>query len=190
MTRNTAHQSPQSHETARNLRHPVLWVGLLFLALGNFATPDTLYDDDQAVAERLSEERAFSTLPVGELPIAGKILTVEIAATPDTMARGLMFREYLPEDHAMLFVWPQDQVVGMWMKNTLIPLSVAFIDRDFRVRNISDMEPHSLRVHPSRGPVRYALEVNRGWFERHGIRTGSRIEGLPALLKYLHAATD
>ncbi len=97
------------------------------------------------------------TLSVRELPIADQTLTVEIVNTPEAMARGLMFREHLPEDHGMLFVWPADQVVGMWMKNTLIPLSVAFIDREYRIRNIARMEPHSLRVHTSEGPVRYAL---------------------------------
>lgn len=122
------------------------------------------------------------SLPVGELPIADRTLTVEIADTPESMARGLMFREHLPEDHGMLFVWPTDQVVGMWMKNTLIPLSVAFIDREYRIRNIAHMEPRSLRVRASEGPVRYALEVNRGWFERHGVTSGMRIDGLEALV--------
>ena len=138
----------------------------------------------------LAAAAAAESLPAGELPIAGQTLTVEIAATPETMARGLMFREHLPDDHGMLFIWPGDQVVGMWMKNTLIPLSVAFIDRDYRVRNIADMEPHSRRVHPSDGPVRFALEVNRGWFERHGVRPGTRIDGLPALLSQLDANPD
>jgi uncharacterized protein len=135
----------------------------------------------------LAVTAAAETLPVAELPIADRTLTVEIAATPQTMARGLMFREHLPEDHGMLFIWTQDQVVGMWMQNTLIPLSVAFIDRDYRVRNIADMEPHSRHVHASDGPVRYALEVNRGWFERHGVHPGTRIDGLPALLSQLGA---
>jgi hypothetical protein len=73
------------------------------------------------------------------------------------------------------------------MENTLIPLSVAFIDREFRVRNIAHMEPLSRRVHRSDGTVRYALEVNRGWFERHGVGPGTRIDGLPALLSSLGA---
>jgi len=138
----------------------------------------------------LAASAAAEALPVAELPIADRTLTVEIAATPETMARGLMFREHLLDDHGMLFIWPGDQVVGMWMKNTLIPLSVAFIDSEYRVRNIADMEPHSRRVHPSDGPVRFALEVNRGWFERHDVRPGARIDGLPALLSQLGAKLD
>ncbi|TVP83871.1 MAG: DUF192 domain-containing protein [Thioalkalivibrio sp.] len=138
----------------------------------------------------LAAAAAAETLPVRELPIADRTLTVEIADTPEAMARGLMFREYLPEDHGMLFVWPGDQAVGMWMKNTLIPLSVAFIDREYRIRNIARMEPRSLRVHASEGPVRYALEVNRGWFERHGVAPGMRIDGLEALLGHPDSRID
>lgn len=129
-------------------------------------------------------------LPTRELAIADRTLVVEIADTPETMSRGLMFREYLPEDHGMLFIWPAEQVVGMWMKNTRIPLSVAFIDRDLRIRNIADMEPHSRRVHASQGPVRFALEVNRGWFDHNGITAGMRLDGLEALLASLLEQSD
>jgi uncharacterized protein len=125
-----------------------------------------------------------------ELRLAGQILTVEIASTPETMTLGLMYREHMPDDHGMLFIWPADQIVAMWMKNTLIPLSVAFIDSDFRVLNIADMEPHSRQVHPSNGPARYALELNRGWFARHGVEAGSRIDGLERLLAGLADDAD
>jgi uncharacterized protein len=132
--------------------------------------------------------RAEPSLP--ELRLGDQTLRVEIADTPDTMREGLMFREHLPEDHGMLFLWPSDQVVAMWMKNTLIPLSVAFIDRDFRILNIAQMEPHSLRMHPSQGPARYALEVNRGWFARHGIEAGTHIPDLERLVTYLAQGAD
>jgi uncharacterized membrane protein (UPF0127 family) len=137
---------------------------------------------------------AFAAVQAGtaprELNLAGQILTVEIAATPETMARGLMYREHMPDDHGMLFIWPADQVVAMWMKNTLLPLSVAFIDADFRVLNIADMEPHSRQVHPSQGPARYALELNQGWFARHGVGAGSRIDDLERLLAGLAEDAD
>lgn len=129
-------------------------------------------------------------LPVRELSLANQTLQVEIAHTPATMSQGLMHRDHLPEDHGMLFLWPRDQVVGMWMKNTRIPLSVAFIDRDYRILNIADMQPHSLRTHPSTGPARYALEVNQGWFARHGIEAGTRIDDLERLLIGLRAPAD
>ncbi len=125
---------------------------------------------------------ARAELPTKELRVADQTLTVEIAATPQAMARGLMYREHMPEAHGMLFIWPRDEVVAMWMKDTLIPLSVAFIDRDFRVLNIADMEPRSMRTHPSHGPSRYALEVNQGWFDRHGIEAGTRIDDLERLV--------
>lgn len=131
---------------------------------------------------------ARAELPTGELRVADQTLTVEIAATPQAMARGLMFREHMPESRGMLFIWPGDQVVAMWMKNTLIPLSVAFIDRDFRVLNIANMEPRSLRTHPSHGPARYALEVNEGWFARHGVAAGTRIDDLERLVTDLASA--
>jgi uncharacterized protein len=138
----------------------------------------------------LTAVAAAEPLPVGQLPVGDRTITVEVAATPAAMARGLMFREYLPDDHGMLFIWARDQVVGMWMKNTLIPLSVAFIDSEYRVRNIAEMEPHSRYVHPSDGPVRYALEMNRGWFERHGVRPGTHLAGLPGLLSQLGVKLD
>jgi len=128
---------------------------------------------------------AAAELPVAELNLADRVLTVEIAATPETMSRGLMFRDSMPEHHGMLFIWPRDQMVAMWMKNTRIPLSVAFIDRDFRILNIARMEPHSLEIHPSAGAARYALELNQGWFERHGVTAGDSIDGLGRLLSEL-----
>ncbi len=129
-------------------------------------------------------------LPIRELNLAGQTLQVEIAHTPATMSQGLMHRDHLPEDQGMLFLWPRDQVVGMWMKNTRIPLSVAFIDREYRILNIADMQPHSLQTHPSAGPARYALEVNQGWFARNGIEAGARIDDLERLLEDLTKPTD
>lgn len=123
-----------------------------------------------------------SGLPVEELKVGNEALTVEIAATPEAMNRGLMFRDHMPENHGMLFVWPREQRVAMWMKNTRIPLSVAFISDDFRILNIADMEPHSLRAHSSRGPARYALEVNQGWFARNGVKEGARVDDLERLM--------
>ena len=115
-------------------------------------------------------------LPIERIHLAGQVLTVEVAATPAAQARGLMFRESLPEHHGMLFVWEQEQPVAMWMKNTMLPLSVAFIKSDGRIQNLADLQPFSLTVHPSDGPVRYALEVNQGWFARHGVQPGDRIQ--------------
>jgi uncharacterized membrane protein (UPF0127 family) len=81
----------------------------------------------------------------------------------------------------MIFVFPSPQRVSMWMKNTLIPLSVAFIDADGRILNIEDMEPHSEQTHSSTNLATYALEMNQGWFAARGIRDGDQVSGLKRL---------
>ncbi len=99
-------------------------------------------------------------------------LTVEIAETPEARARGLMSRKTLDADAGMLFVWPQDTGSGFWMKDTLIPLSVAFIDGSGKVVDIQDMQPLDETVHHSPAAYRYAVEANQGWFAAHGIESG------------------
>jgi uncharacterized membrane protein (UPF0127 family) len=103
-------------------------------------------------------------------------LLVEIADTPEERARGLMFREQLPEDRGMLFVFEHDTTSGFWMKDTLIPLTVAFVAVDGRVIDIQDMEPLSEETHFPSGPYRYAVEANQGWFQRHQVLPGSRMQ--------------
>ena len=103
-------------------------------------------------------------------------LSVELAVTPEERARGLMYRESLADDRGMLFVFEYSGRWGFWMKNTLIPLSIAFLDRDGTVINIENMQPHDTTVTMPQGEILYALEVNLGWFARHGVRAGSRIE--------------
>lgn len=103
-------------------------------------------------------------------------ITVEIADTQETQEKGLMWRESMAEDHGMLFVYDRDSKKSFWMKNTKIPLSIAYIAADGTIREIYDMEPLSTRIVDSRYSVRYALEVNQGAFERHGIKTGDKIE--------------
>jgi len=105
----------------------------------------------------------------------GNRIFVEIADTPEERAEGLMFRSSLPEDHGMLFVFPEPRPLGFWMKNTSIPLSIAYIDDDGTVLEIHDMEPHSLKSVRSRQPAGYALEVNQGTFDRLGIAPGDRL---------------
>lgn len=126
-----------------------------------------------------------SDLPTGELPIGEYRLTVEIAATPEARSRGLMFRRDMPENHGMLFVWDWDDIQSMWMRNTFLPLSVAFIDADFHVVNIEHMEPLTLQLHSSQLPIRYALEVHQGWFARHGVVPGTRLSGIEYALDTL-----
>jgi uncharacterized membrane protein (UPF0127 family) len=122
---------------------------------------------------------AEARLRVMRVQVAGHALRVEVVTTPEQMAKGLMFREKLGKDDGMLFVYEDPGYHGMWMKNTLIPLSVAFIDGDGRILNILDMEPQTLDSHTAAGPAHYAIETNKGWFAARKIKAGDLVTGLP-----------
>lgn len=109
------------------------------------------------------------------LTVGPAVIAVEVADTPQARARGLMFRENLPADQGMLFVFDDSAPRAFYMKNTSIPLSIAYIDERLVVREIYDMEPFSLETVPSRGGVRYALEVNQGAFAAWGVTVGDRV---------------
>jgi len=117
-------------------------------------------------------------LPKIALQISSHVLSVEVANTQRSRARGLMFRKSLDENSGMLFVFPKSAYYGMWMKNTLIPLSVAFIDEEGFIINIADMQPNSLFAYYSADLAKYALEMNMGWFARNRIHAGNRLIGL------------
>lgn len=117
------------------------------------------------------------------LKIRGHGLRVELADTDESRRIGLMHRRSMPENQGMLFVYEVPGLHAMWMKNTLIPLSVAFIDRDGRIINIEDMAPQTLDSHGARSEASYSLEVNAGWFAKRGIRPGDRVEGIAAIVK-------
>jgi uncharacterized membrane protein (UPF0127 family) len=112
------------------------------------------------------------------LRLGGHDLVAEVAHTEPARATGLMYRRQLPADAGMLFVFPRTELMAMWMRNTYVPLSVAFIDERGVIINIADMTPQTEDIHPSSAPGRYALEVNRGWFAKYGIGPGTRVEGL------------
>jgi hypothetical protein len=118
-------------------------------------------------------------LPVEWLTVGRHRITVEVASRPDDRSRGLMFRESLPPDHGMLFVFPRETVQQFWMRNTTIPLSIAYADASGRIVRIADLEPLDERLVTSLGPARYALEMNRGWFAAHGVVAGDAISGIP-----------
>jgi len=106
-------------------------------------------------------------------------INAELASTPPQREIGLMFRSVMPANDGMLFVFEQPAQQCFWMKNTLIPLSVAFIGDDGSVVNIDDMKPQTLDSHCSAKPVRFVLEMNEGWFAKRGIKAGSRLRGGP-----------
>ena len=99
-------------------------------------------------------------------------ITVEIAETENERAQGLMHRKKLPDGEGMLFVFDRDQQLSFWMKNTFIPLSIAFITSDGRITEIRNMQPRDLTSIQSSRSVRYALEVPQGWFSRAGVNVG------------------
>ncbi len=127
-----------------------------------------------------AQTTALAPLPEVALRVAGHPLRAEVARTRRQRDTGLMFRRELAADHGMLFVFGHDQPVCMWMKNTYVPLSVAFIEADGTIRNVDDMQPRTLDAHCAGAPVRYALEMPQGWFARHAAGPGSPVQGLPA----------
>jgi uncharacterized membrane protein (UPF0127 family) len=131
--------------------------------------------DDQEIGLRVDAEGGTVTREA-EIRVGGSTVTVEIADDPDVRSRGLMNRDSLPEDHGMLFVYPEEQILSFWMRNTLIPLDIAFIDRNGFILEIQQMEPHDDASHASKQPAMYALELRKGWFEDHGVEPGERVE--------------
>ena len=117
-------------------------------------------------------------LPAVELGAGMHVIRAEVADNNSSRARGLMRRTALPPNGGMLFVFDEDAIHCMWMKNTLIPLSVAFIDARGAIINIADMQPHSEQSHCAARPARYALEMTRGWFAQRGIRAGAPLREL------------
>ena len=118
------------------------------------------------------------SLPAVTLIINGQKITAEVASTPQDRATGLMNRFSLQPDHGMLFVFERPEPLSFWMKNTFIPLSIAFLDADGRILNIDDMAPQTETSHWSKGPGLYALEMRKGWFAERGVKAGDRVEGL------------
>lgn len=100
----------------------------------------------------------------------------EIARTAEERERGLMFRESVPDGTGMLFVFPQAEIQGIWMKDTYVPLDVAFLNAQFRILSIEQLEPLDLTPRWSQGPVLFALEVRQGWFADHHVSVGDRAE--------------
>jgi len=116
-------------------------------------------------------------LPRVELQAGIHLVKAEVAASDATRARGLMFRERLGPNEGMLFVFQDKSRQCFWMRNTLIPLSIAFIDDDGSIVNIEEMQPRTDDSHCSARPVRYALEMEQGWFGKRGLKAGTRLGG-------------
>ena len=120
-------------------------------------------------------------LPAVELAAGMHLIRAEVADRMGTRMEGLMHRKSMPQGAGMVFVFDETATHCMWMKNTLIPLSVAFIDEAGAIINIADMQPQSEQSHCAARPARYALEMNKGWFAQRGIKPGAKLRGLEKL---------
>ena len=152
---------------------------------------DWVWDLLTQIAKRRGEQEMFECLRDSQsgwmlrrtwkgflnLTVAERVqITAEIADNDDLRAQGLMNRDSLAENHGMLFVYGTAQVRSFWMRNTRIPLDIAFIDGNGVIINIEQMEPQSDQNYYSQGPMMYALEMTQGWFEANGVGPGDRLE--------------
>ncbi len=132
-----------------------------------------------ALAFAPSDLRASEEIPVITLTINQYKVAAEVVATPERRATGLMNRFGLQPEHGMVFVFDRPQPLGFWMRNTYVPLSIAFIDASGKIVNIEDMKPLDESTIWSRGLSLYALEMRQGWFAAKGIGPGDTVRGLP-----------
>lgn len=127
-----------------------------------------------------TEADAFA-LKTASLTLGSQHITVEIADTPETMQTGLMFRKTMPDDHGMIFVFPELRQASFWMHNTNLPLDIAYLDRTGKLLEVHAATPHDDTPIPSAtADIAYALEMNQGWFAKKNIPLGTPISGLPS----------
>ncbi|GAB2898909.1 DUF192 domain-containing protein [Paralcaligenes sp. KSB-10] len=126
-----------------------------------------------------ARSQSLLLLPTTELTVGAQPVQAEIAATEASREQGLMYRQSLLPDHGMLFVFERAEQQCFWMKNTLLPLSIAFIAANGKILNIADMQPQTEDAHCPSGPILYALEMQQGWFAEHRIQAGQAVLGLP-----------
>jgi uncharacterized membrane protein (UPF0127 family) len=131
------------------------------------------------VAALPSQQPQPQVLPTVQLHAGMHNIKAMVAQTPEQRRIGLMFRREMPVNEGMLFVFEQPNVQCFWMKNTLLPLSIAFVSDDGTVLNVDEMKPQTEDSHCSAGPVRFVLEMNTGWFARRGIQAGAKLSGPP-----------
>lgn len=133
------------------------------------------------VSTAIAQDTPQPRLTMIELTAGMYMIHAEIAQTHHEQSAGLMFRQTMAANEGMLFVYPTPQVRCFWMRNTLIPLTIAFIEDDGTIVNLKNMQPLDERSHCSIKPVRYALEMNQGWFDQRGIKLGFKLRGLPTV---------
>ncbi len=125
----------------------------------------------------LAQDQPQLNLPRVKLQAGMHQMDVQVAYTPEQRQIGLMFRKEMPQHEGMLFVFEQPTQQCFWMKNTLLPLTAAFVDDDGTIVNLADMKPQTLDSHCSDKPVRFVLEMNQGWFAKKNIKAGYKLAG-------------
>jgi len=166
----------------------IMLVIVVLLAAATFAQTEQSPGEIPAATGTDTPQPDTSQVETAQLPVLTIVnssgervpVQVEIADTPEERQTGLMGRSALAENAGMLFVFDQEQILSFWMKDTLIPLSIAYIDAEGRIVDIQDMQPLDETSHPSAEPAQYALEVNQGFFEGRGVMVGDMVE-LPSL---------
>lgn len=131
------------------------------------------------VGSALAQDAAQPRLAALTLQAGMHNIRAEVARTPMQTQTGMMFRQQMGANEGMLFVFDQAERRCFWMKNTLLPLSIAFIADDGSIVNLADMQPRSEESHCAAEPVRFALEMNQGWFAKRGIKPGFKLKGVP-----------
>ena len=126
-----------------------------------------------------AQDAPQTTLPRTKIAAGMYVIDTQVAATPEQRSTGLMFRRQMPQAEGMLFVFDRPGEQCFWMKNTLLPLTAAFVADDGTIVNLADMKPQTTDSHCSEKPVRYVLEMNQGWFAQKGIKAGSKLRGKP-----------
>ena len=164
---------------ASNLMTAVRSTRTRFIACGAMLAACIVATSFIASPQRASAQATPTEFRVIPLSAGIHLIRAEVAMEPSERERGLMFRKEMGESQGMVFLFDQPAVQCMWMRNTLIPLSVAFIGNDGRIINVEDMAPQTETNHCAAKPARYALEMNLGWFKRHGVAVGTEIGGLP-----------
>jgi len=155
------------------MRKTILYIFPLFLFLSLFCGCSKRSEPKQSKTQSAEVNRKTDSYAV----FASETLWIEIAETPYKRQRGLMFRKSMPENRGMLFVFQKPQQLSFWMKNTYIPLDIAFISADSVILNIRQMQPLNASIHYlSDGEALYAIEANMGWFKKHGITSGQKVK--------------
>ena len=127
----------------------------------------------------LAQQSPQMDLPRAQLTAGMYRIDAQVAQTMQQREVGLMFRAEMPQQEGMLFVFEQPAVQCFWMKNTILPLTAAFITDNGTIANLADMKPQTEDSHCSTKPVRYVLEMNKGWFAKKGLKAGTRLGGMP-----------